>query len=202
MNHDMDSLRSRQQQATRASIIDAFLALSHDENTISISMPMVADRAGLSVRTVYRYFPTKDDLQTAGANFFNDRVTDRLQSQVDATNFDTYLKSLWLDFADEMPAVMAEHSTAAGRALRATRLAESRAAVQAAAGPSMDAETIDLIVAVASSSMFLELVDRMGHSPEAAAAMAARMVRLILAAETPHPTQDPETPETGEHDRE
>lgn len=199
MNHDMSSLRSRQQQATRASIIDAFLELSHDGNTITISMPMVAERAGLSVRTVYRYFPTKDDLQTAGANFYNDRVTDRLQSPADATNFDTYLKSLWLDLAQEMPGVMAEHSTPAGRALRTTRLVESRAVVRAAVGPTMDPETVDLIVAVASSSMFLELVDRMGHSPEGAAAMATRLLRLILADAAP---QTPETSETGEHHRE
>ncbi len=212
MNHDMSSresdagdsktrdgasLRARQQDATRASIIDAFLDLSHDENTVGISMPMVAKRAGVSVRTIYRYFPTKDDLQTAGANFYNDRVSDRLQTEVDASNFDTYLKSLWLDFADELPAVMAEHATPAGRALRTTRLSDTRARLRAAVDPDLDDETVDLIIAVTSSSMFLELVDRMGHSPEAAAAMATRLARLILTHLT-HPRTNEATPRTGE----
>ena len=187
------SLRTRQQDATRASIVDAFLKLSHDGNAVRISMPMVAEQAGLSVRTVYRYFPTKDDLQTAAANFFNDRVSNRLQSGVDTSNFDTYLKALWTDFAAELPAVMAEHATPAGRRLRATRLPIARETVRRAVGPDAADETVDLLVAVTSSSMFIELADRMGHPPEAAVAMVARLVRLLLASEQPAPT-DPATP--------
>ena len=45
------------------------------------------------------------------------------------------------------------------------------------------AEIVDLIVAVASSSMFLELVDRMGHQPQRAADLVADLIELIVTNE-------------------
>lgn len=172
-------LRQRQQQATREAIVRAFLELSNDENTIGISVPAVAQQAGVSTRTVYRYFATKDELHTAAANYYNDKVSDRYGADVDATNFSEYLTALWSDFAEVLPAILAEHATPAGRNLRATRLPRSRATVRRAL-PGADDETVDLIIAVTSSSMFLELVERMGHSPERAVAMVRRVVQLLV----------------------
>ena len=55
-------LRAEQAAATRDRIIDATVALLQDNDVSSFSMQDVADRAGVAVRTVYRAFPTKDDL--------------------------------------------------------------------------------------------------------------------------------------------
>ena len=181
MDVSAGSRRERQKEDTRAAIIDAFLELSHDANTVAISVPAVADRASVSVRTVYRYFATKDELQTAAANLFNDRVTRQLRSTITPANFAEYLLELWSEFERETPAVLAEHATPTGRRLRATRLSGSRRTVRDAIGDTADDETVDLIIAVTSSSMYLELVDRMGHSPERAVAMVERAVRLLLA---------------------
>ena len=42
-----------------------------------VSMPAVAERAGVSVRTLYRYFPSKDDLQRYAAGWLDRRVLRR-----------------------------------------------------------------------------------------------------------------------------
>lgn len=192
MNSDMrddrePTLRQRQRDATRAAIVGAFLDLSHDGNTVAISMPQVAEAAGISVRTLYRYFATKDDLQTAAANYFHDRVNGRAatrRSEIDADNFDGYLLALWREFATETPAVVAEHATPAGRKLRAARLPDSRQTVRDALpgdAESTDDELVDLLVAMTSSSMYLELVERMGHTPERAVRMVGRAIRGLLA---------------------
>ncbi len=195
MNHDMSSLRERQRTATRASIVEAFLDLTHT-STGTVSMPAVAESAGVSVRTLYRYFSTRSELQTAAANHYNDRVRNRLDSDITATNFVDYLTELWTDFAAELPAVVAEHATPAGRELRSTRLPSSRATVRDALadlGLAVDDQLVDLVIAVTSSSMFLELVDRMGHEPEEAVAMASRVVWLLLSEHAlPRPAADQE----------
>jgi AcrR family transcriptional regulator len=186
MNHDVTSdrvahpLRDRQQAATRQAIIAAFLDLARRENAVAISIPAVASRAGLSVRTVYRYFATKSDLQTAAALNHDQRARTAVDaSQIDRANVGTYLRQLWTGFAADISGVTAEHCTPAGRDLRATRLASSRSIVRAALPPGAADEVVDLVVAVTSSSMFLELVDRMGHRPDRAAAMIAGLVEVV-----------------------
>ena len=53
------------------------------------------------------------------------------------------------------------------------------------------AEIIDLVIAVTSSSMFLELVDRMGHEPTRAAELVADLIELIVANETRRAAGEP-----------
>ena len=194
MNSDGGSLRDRQQEATRASIIDAFLELAHAANAVTVSMPAVAEKAGVSVRTVYRHFRTKDDLQTAAAYHYDFRARQSLarraadpRTNARADSFTHYLIELWTEFSEQLPAVLAQHSTPAGRELRTTRLAGAREQARSKLpdGLDTDDELVDMVIAVTSSSMFLELVDRMGHSPEQAASMAVRMVRAIVESAAP-----------------
>ena len=185
------SHRERSAELTRTTIIDAFLALAHSSNAVTVSIPAVSKEAGVSVRTVYRYFPSKNDLQNAAAY----RYTELALGSTDAINnvtvegFEQTVATLWSSFSQQLPAVYAEHATPAGRALRVTRLADSRTLVADIAEGQLDAqlddEAIDLIVAVTSSSMFLELVDRMGYPAEHAASMAHRLAWLIIKDEFP-----------------
>jgi hypothetical protein len=45
------------------------------------------------------------------------------------------------------------------------------------------ADVVDLVAALVSSSMFLELVERFGHKPADAAALATRLVHLLVDSE-------------------
>ncbi len=50
---------------TRASIVEALMEQIYEESLADFSVPKVAKRAGVSTRTVYRYFPNRDDLLEA-----------------------------------------------------------------------------------------------------------------------------------------
>lgn len=184
MIHAMKStLREQQQAETRERILQAFLDLAHESNAINISVPDVAQKSGVSVRTIYRYFATKDELQTAAAyQMSSQALGGRDIYQTNASSLHEYLKDLWISLAAAMPAVLAEHTSPAGRAIRRVRLHDARDTV-ARALPETHPGTVDLIVAVTSSSMLMELVDRMGYSPEEAAQIAADLA-LVIAGST------------------
>lgn len=54
--------RKAQAETTRAAIVRALVDLIVDEGPATISIPQVARRAGVSVRSVYHYFPNKESL--------------------------------------------------------------------------------------------------------------------------------------------
>jgi AcrR family transcriptional regulator len=54
--------RKAHAEATRKAILQALIDLIVDEGPATISIPLVAKRAEVSVRTVYHYFPTKEAL--------------------------------------------------------------------------------------------------------------------------------------------
>ena len=91
------------------------------------------------------------------------------------------------DLAAELAAVRVQHTTPDGRSDARDAGWTSRASVERGAaggdhGPGA-AEVVDLAVAVTSSSMFLELVDRMGHDPEQAADLVADLLEMMIATE-------------------
>ncbi len=63
MNHLV--IREEHKRATRARIVEAVSALVAEAHPAAISVPAVAARAGVSLATVYRYFPTKEALLDA-----------------------------------------------------------------------------------------------------------------------------------------
>lgn len=186
MIHVMEdfSLRERRKRETRLEILDAYLELSHRDGAMTVSVPQVAQVAGVSTRTVYRYFADKDELQNAAAFRMSEQALfGGSMSTSTPQNIGDQLKMLWTSLAANIPAVVAERTSPAGREIRITRLAEARETSARALPTGANPETIDLLIAVTSSSMFLELVERMGYAPEVAAQMAARTARLLVADE-------------------
>ena len=61
------SLRDDQRALTRERVLAAVLELVADGAFDELSVPAVAKRSGVSVATIYRYFPTRDDLLAAAA---------------------------------------------------------------------------------------------------------------------------------------
>src|SRR3974390_1431277 len=58
-------IRSGSKGQTRDRIVHAVIDALHDEGVAGISMPSTAARAQMSVRTLYRYFPSREALLAA-----------------------------------------------------------------------------------------------------------------------------------------
>ena len=182
----------------RERIVEAFLDLMTTGSQLGTSMPAVAERAGISVRTLYRYFASKDDLQRYAAGWLDRRVLAAMDDRaVDLSTTREYLRRLWVEFADSLLAVHVQHGTPEGRRMRMERLPVGRARADQGLPPTIRgarrAEVVDLIVALCSSSMFVELVDRMGHDPVEAADLVVDLVESIIEQEAgrmPGPTEE------------
>jgi AcrR family transcriptional regulator len=175
-------LRERQRSATRDQIIQAVHEVLIDEHPATLSMPRVAERAGTSLRTLYRYFPTKEALIDAASLSFETPAS-VVGGRVDISTLPEYLRTSWRGFTESIAAVRSQHLTPAGRALRDRRTPRNREAVGAALeaeGLDADPRVVDMVLAITSSSMYLELVDRLGHEDEEAADLAAWTVGAIL----------------------
>lgn len=183
----MIDLRADHREAVRSRIIEAVHLVLVEEHPATISMPQVAARAGVSLRTLYRYFPTKGALVDAASGTFAAEPAAAVGGRPTVGTLSTYLGVAWRRFTQERAAVLAQHMTPAGREIRARRIPGNRAMVRAGlaeAGvdlPEDDlARLVDLLVALASSSTYLELVDRLGHDEDEAAAMAAWAATALI----------------------
>ena len=67
-------LRAEQAEQTRDRIVQAAVDLLAEGDAGDLSMPDVAERAGVSVRTVYRSFATKDELLDGVIEWINDHI--------------------------------------------------------------------------------------------------------------------------------
>jgi AcrR family transcriptional regulator len=77
-NDHQRSLRDQQADLTRELIMRAFQGLLQNDHPDAITYPQVAEAAGVSLRTVYRYFPTRADLLQSAAAWFRE-FTDGLR---------------------------------------------------------------------------------------------------------------------------
>ena len=68
------TLRERRRQETAELIVDAVMRLLADAGVDGLTMEAVAERVGVSLRTVYRYFPDRASLLTAALARHNQSV--------------------------------------------------------------------------------------------------------------------------------
>jgi AcrR family transcriptional regulator len=78
----MSIMVSRHAEATRKAILEAGAQLLLERRNDGFSVQEVADRAGLTHRTVYRYFPTRQDLMAATARSLSPGFVDDSFSEV------------------------------------------------------------------------------------------------------------------------
>lgn len=182
----MTDLQEQRRAATHEQIIRAVHDVLVEEHPATLSMPRIAEHAGISLRTLYRYFPTKEALVDAASESFEVPHT-AVGGQSSLATLPAYLRAQWTGFSGSLAAVKAQHLTPAGRALRDRRIPRSRRAVRAAIetegldlAPADVARLADLVIALTSSAMYLELVDRLGQRDEEAADLAAWTVIAVF----------------------
>jgi AcrR family transcriptional regulator len=69
-----ESLRQRQAEIARQAILEALLQHLEAGDADDVAMDDLAGEAGVSRRTLYRYFPTRDALLAAAADWIRDDV--------------------------------------------------------------------------------------------------------------------------------
>jgi AcrR family transcriptional regulator len=73
-------LRAEQTEQTRLRILEAVTELVADPTTEEVTIPLVARRARVSLRTVYRHFPTRDALFDAWGDWVERTLDVRLHT--------------------------------------------------------------------------------------------------------------------------
>lgn len=167
------SLRDEQRQLTRRKILDAVIDLVADGTLDELSVPAVSRQAGVSLATIYRYFPTKDELLVAAAlepaRQAFDSATYPRGDGVD--ELAAYQRAMWTELAGRLPLLRHQVGSAAGREMRKARLGQSRQLLgQYLIGHGIEPTTPEgarlmaVLLLVGSSLGFLELHDRQALS--------------------------------------
>jgi AcrR family transcriptional regulator len=191
-------LREEQRELTRRMVLGAVLDLVAEGTLDEVSVPAVARRSGVSVATIYRYFPSKDDLLAAAAGEPSRLAltsTDRPATQPGDDEFATFLRAMWHEFAGNLPLLRHQISSEAGREMRRARLADGRdrlAAYVDAFGvdpTSVEGERlISLIMLISGSIALIELHDRQGIELDDAIDASLWAVRALIDATDPDRT--------------
>jgi len=93
------SLREHQRAVTRDRIITALSELIESRHPLDVTMAGVAEQAGVSEPTLYRYFPTKRDLFAAlGSNLYRKTTAGVAPSNLD--ELVEFLPALYGQFAE------------------------------------------------------------------------------------------------------
>lgn len=173
-----EPLREGHKRATRERIVRAVADLVADAHPAAISVPAVAERAGVAIATVYRYFPTKEALLDASILVMGRETTIRTPDDLPASfeEMAEVLPGAFADIASHLPLARNQLASPLGRELRRRRWEIKRGALQRA----LTEEGIDpasaggerltaLIDVLTSSTAVLEMVDKAGLPVEQAA---------------------------------
>ena len=121
------SLRDEQRALTRQKVLAAVLELVAEGSLDELSVPAVAQRSGVSVATIYRYFPTRDELlAAAAAEPSRQALAQPPAPRPDDDELATFQRAMWHDFAGNLPLLRHQVASTAGREMRTARLDSSR----------------------------------------------------------------------------
>ncbi len=109
-------LREEQAEQTRERIVEALFEQVLDTQRNDFSIADVAKRAGVSERTVYRYFPTREDLVGAVDERFND-IEEQPKPPRSVSDFPRHVAELYEWFGNNEQLVEAAHVAGIGREL-------------------------------------------------------------------------------------
>ena len=126
-------LRADQMEQTRLRILRAATEVLADPATEDVTIPLVARRARVSLRTVYRYFPTREALFDAWAEWVDASLRIHLHSYPErADRLPEFALDLYRAYDESEPLVKAMLSSKAARTVRArTRRRRQRAFTRA-----------------------------------------------------------------------
>ncbi|HEX5267476.1 MAG TPA: TetR/AcrR family transcriptional regulator [Acidimicrobiales bacterium] len=182
------SLRERQAEQVRASVLEAVTAQLESRAVDDISMADVAAASGVSLRTLYRYFPDRSSLLDAAAR----HVVDSLGLPV-AIDGPGAVSASFQDaarrFSTRPELARALVKTTAGRTARSSVRPERSEAVAAALAPLTDGadpgaarRAAAVITHLCSLSSWVTIADESGLSDREAQAAVAWAIDVLIHA--------------------
>jgi AcrR family transcriptional regulator len=181
------TLRQQQMEQTRELIVEALADQVWKEGLADFSVPKVAKRAGVATRTVYRYFPTRDDLLDAVGEWIRKRAPEPAQPQ-SLDDFVRYVRDLYAYFDRNAQFADLQALPGLGREVqerwRAKRLAAGREAL-AQWMPDIDDEHERMrrfapVRVLLSSRAWLQMTRELGMTSEQAADAACAAIETLL----------------------
>jgi AcrR family transcriptional regulator len=110
-------LRAEQAEQTTARIVQAAVDLLSEGDAADLSMAEVAGRAGVSVRTVYRSFASKDELLDGVIGWINSHLSGVIEAPPETRHdYETTTADVIEELFEIEPVLRALFATAAGRA--------------------------------------------------------------------------------------
>jgi len=198
-------LRQDQLELTRAKVLGAVLELLADGDLDTLSIPAVARRCGVSVATIYRHYPTRDDLLVAAAEEPSRRALSAAPvRREDDDDLAAFQRVMWTAFASNMSLLRHQVVAEAGREMRVARLERSRLQLAAYvsahgvdAGSPAGERLISLLLLVNGSLALVELHDRQGLDLDTALEASLWATRALIAASHSRPVAPrPPKPQT------
>lgn len=184
-------LRERQKADTRALILEAVKRLLRDRGLAELSLASVAEEAGITERTVYRHFATREQLLEATWSAVNDRLGMRTFPGTAAELVERPLQ-VFPAFDEQGEIVRAMLASPQGRELRLRVNKERQAAIRAAvrdARPGMREPAFTRLCAAVqllySASGWATMTDYWDISSEEAGRAASEAIATLLGVQTP-----------------
>jgi AcrR family transcriptional regulator len=179
-------LRERQTAETRAAILEALGAELAAGGLEEFSVARLARRAGVSERTVFRHFPTRETLLDGLSQWFNDRVGD-FPHDVSAEAIPTTIAQVFADFDEHEALTRAMLASPGGREFRRHARAARLARLEAALAPVLDGADSEraaaaraLVLALCSARTWQVMRDEGRLDGAAAGRAVAHAIQLIL----------------------
>ncbi len=184
-----ESLREQQNALTRDRIMKALASLITDDGVHEFSIQEVADRAGVSHRTVYRHFPSRERLLEALAERVDEQLRERggVSRPGSPDRLPAAVRDNYRLFEELAPEVEAGVVLAMGARIQpALRRRRSRWFAEDLAGAvaQLDADTAGAVVALlralGSSRTWFVLTREFGLDTAAAAEVTGWAVRRLI----------------------
>ena len=180
-------LRAEQLEQTRLRILRAVTEVLADPAIEEVTIPLVARHALVSLRTVYRHFPTREALFDAWAEWVDESLQIHLHSYPEsADRLPDFARELFRAYDESGPLVKAMLNSKAARSVRMrTRRRRQRAFERAMSEltnelePKEQQRALGVVYLLVSAPAWQAMRDQWGLDGEEAGKAAAWAVRVL-----------------------
>jgi AcrR family transcriptional regulator len=180
-------LRAEQLEQTRLRILRAVTEVLADPSTEEVTIPLVARRARVSLRTVYRHFPTREALFDAWAEWVDESLQLHLHSYPEqAERLPDFALELYRAYDESEPVVKAMLNSKAARAVRERTRRRRKGQFERAMseltdglGPKARLRALAVVYLLVSAPAWQAMRDQWALEAEEAGKAAAWAVRVL-----------------------